>query len=249
MIDLFYLPAEISNLTAILMIAVSMLCSFISAAAGIGGGLMMLAFLSALLPPMYLIPIHGIIQFGSNFFRATLSFKQISKQAVIPFALGCLIGSTTGGFIFTNLPTNYLKFGIAFFILWSVFGTVPAIKSKLLFPIGFLVSLISMLFGASGFIMVAVVKSMKLPPVNHVATHGAMMTFQHLIKCIVFGIFGFSFASYAPLVLAMIISGFFGTLIGKKFLISKGQYYFKTVLNLFLIFAAILLLVSAIQSM
>ena len=63
MIDLFYLPAEISNLTAILMIAVSMLCSFISAAAGIGGGLMMLAFLSALLPPMYLIPIHGIIQF------------------------------------------------------------------------------------------------------------------------------------------------------------------------------------------
>ena len=33
--DLFYLPSEISNLTAILMIAVSMLCSFISAAAGI----------------------------------------------------------------------------------------------------------------------------------------------------------------------------------------------------------------------
>ena len=154
-----------------------------------------------------------------------------------------------GGFIFTNLPTNYLKFGIAFFILWSVFGKVPAIKSKLLLPIGFLVSLISMLFGASGFIMVAVVKSMKLPPVNHVATHGAMMTFQHLIKSIVFGIFGFSFASYAPLVVAMIIGGFFGTYIGKKFLISKGQYYFKTVLNLFLIFAAIRLVWSAIQSM
>ena len=120
MMDLFYLPSEISNLTAILMITVSLLCSFISAAAGIGGGLMMLAFLSALLPPIYLVPIHGIIQFGSNFFRAFLSFKEINRQAVIPFVLGCLIGSTTGGFIFTNLPTNYLKFGIAFFILWSV---------------------------------------------------------------------------------------------------------------------------------
>jgi len=65
----------------------------------------------------------------------------------------------------------------------------------------------------------------------------------------VFGIFGFSFASYAPLVVAMIIGGFFGTYIGKKFLISKGQYYFKTVLNLFLIFAAIRLVWSAIQSM
>jgi len=247
--DFFYLPSEISNMTALLMIAVSLVTSFISAAAGIGGGLMMLAFLSALLPPMYLVPIHGIIQFGSNFFRATLSYKEINKSSIIPFVLGCLFGSTMGGFIFTNLPTNFLKFGIAFFILWSVFGSVPTIKSKLLFPIGFLVSLISMLFGASGFIMVAVVKSMKLPPVNHVATHGAMMTFQHLIKCIVFGIFGFSFASYAPLVVAMIVSGFFGTLIGKQFLIKKGQYYFKTVLNIFLIFAAIRLVWSAIQSM
>ena len=243
--DFFYLPTEISNYTSILMVAVSLLCSFISAAAGIGGGLMMLAFLSAILPPVYLIPIHGIIQFGSSFFRASLSFKEINKGAVIPFVVGCLIGSTMGGFVFTNLPTNYLKFGIAFFILWSVFGKVPTIKSKLLLPVGFLVSLISMLFGASGFIMVAVVKSMKLPPVNHVATHGAMMTFQHLIKCVVFGIFGFSFASYAPLVIAMIISGFFGTYIGKKFLINKGQYYFKTVLNLFLICAAIRLIWSA----
>jgi len=247
--DFFYLPAEISNYTSILMVTVSLLCSFISAAAGIGGGLMMLAFLSALLPPIYLVPIHGIIQFGSNFFKASLSFKEINKEAVIPFMAGCLIGSTMGGFIFTNLPTNYLKFGIAFFILWSVFGKIPIIKSKLLLPIGFLVSLISMLFGASGFIMVAVVKSMKLPPVSHVATHGAMMTFQHLIKCIVFGIFGFSFASYAPLVIAMIVSGFFGTYIGRKFLISKGQYYFKTVLNLLLICAAIRLIWSATQSM
>ena len=128
--DFFYLPSEISNMTALLMIAVSLVTSFISAAAGIGGGLMMLAFLSALLPPMYLVPIHGIIQFGSNFFRATLSYKEISKGAIIPFVLGCLIGSTTGGFIFINLPTNFLKFGIAFFILWSVFGSVPTIKSK-----------------------------------------------------------------------------------------------------------------------
>ena len=55
--EFFYLPEEISNLTAVLMITVSLLCSFISAAAGIGGGLMMLAFLSALLPPMYLLSL------------------------------------------------------------------------------------------------------------------------------------------------------------------------------------------------
>ena len=246
--DFFYLPDEINSLTAILMIAVSLCTSFISAAAGIGGGLTMLAFLSAILPPMYLVPIHGIIQFGSNFGRATLSLREIKTNVIIPFVIGCTLGSTVGGYIFSYLPTNYLKFGIAFFILWSVFGKVPVIKSALLFPLGFLISVLSMLFGASGFIMVALVKSMNLAPVSHVATHGAMMTFQHLIKCIVFGIFGFSFASYAPLVVVMIISGFFGTYIGKKFLISKGEYYFKTVLNIFLILAAIRLIWSAIQS-
>ena len=143
--------------------------------------------------------------------------------------------------------SNINAFNLKFSETMTEIGIV--IKSKFLLPIGFLISLISMLFGASGFIMVAVVKSMNLPPVNHIATHGAMMTFQHLIKCIVFGIFGFSFASYAPLVLVMIFSGFFGTYIGKKILISKGQYYFKTVLNICLTLSAIRMLWSAIQSM
>ena len=124
--------------------------------------------------------------------RAVIFFKDIKRGPLIPFTLGTIFGASLGGSIFIQIEPWLIQLAVAIFILWSVFGKVPAIKSKLLLPIGFLVSLISMLFGASGFIMVAVVKSMKLPPVNHVATHGAMMTFQHLIKSIIFGIFGFS---------------------------------------------------------
>ena len=247
--DLFYLPAEISNLTAILMIAVSLLTSFISAAASIGGGLVMLAFLSALLPPLSLIPIHGVVQLGSNFFRALLSLKDISRGSILPFTIGCLFGSYTGGSIAINLPTAYLKVGIAIFIFFSVFGKIPLVKKKYLLFIGFAVSLLSMLFGASGFLMSSVVKGMKLSPVSHVATHGAMMTFQHLIKSITFGIFGFSFFSYTPLLVAMIISGFVGTFIGKKFLVKKGQDYFVKVLNTILVLAALRLIWSALTTL
>jgi uncharacterized membrane protein YfcA len=71
-----------------------------------------------------------------------------------------------------------------------------------------------------------------------VATHSTMMTCQHLIKVVVFGLIGFQFAPYIPLIVAMLISGFCGTVAGRQFLIKAGSRYFKPVLNGILFVAA-----------
>jgi uncharacterized membrane protein YfcA len=90
------------------------------------------------------------------------------------------------------------------------------------------------------------VKTMKLEPIKHLATHSALMTIQHFIKVIVFGFIGFAYAEYSLLIIAMIISGFIGTLIGKKVLVKLGHKYFKIVLNVVLTLISLNLIWNAI---
>ena len=245
--DFFYLPNEISNLVAISMIVLSFFTSFLSAAFSIGGGIVMLAVLSPLLPTSSLIPVHGIIQLGSNFGRAILLFKYIKRDTILPYAIGSIVGSFLGASIFTNIPEQYIKLAIGLFIIFSVFGKLPKVKNGYLWLAGFVVSFMAMLLGVSGLLMASFVKSMKLNPTDHVATHAGMVTFQHLFKSIAFGFFGFQFISYAPLLIGMIVSGFIGTIIGKKLLISKGKIYFQTILNIILVVAGISMLWEAIR--
>ena len=86
LMEFFYLPDGISNLVAISMIVLSFFTSFLSAAFSIGGGIVMLAVLSPLLPTSSLIPVHGIIQLGSNFGRAILLFKYIKWNTILPYS-------------------------------------------------------------------------------------------------------------------------------------------------------------------
>ena len=245
--DFFYLPNGISNLVAISMIVLSFFTSFFSTAFSIGGGIVMLAVLSPLLPTSSLIPVHGIIQLGSNFGRAILLFKYIKRDTILPYAIGSIVGSFLGASIFTNIPEQYIKLAIGLFIIFSVFGKLPKVKNGYLWLAGFVVSFMAMLLGVSGLLMASFVKSMKLNPTDHVATHAGMVTFQHLFKSIAFGFFGFQFIPYAPLLIGMIVSGFIGTIIGKKLLISKGKIYFQTVLNIILVVAGISMLWDAIR--
>ena len=87
---------------------------------------------------------------------------------------------------------------------------------------------------------------MKLEPIKHLATHSALMTIQHFIKVIVFGFVGFAYAEYSLLIIAMITSGFIGTLIGKKVLVKLGHKYFKIVLNVVLTLISLNLIWNAI---
>ena len=63
---MFEFPESISNLTAYFLIFASMATSFITSAFGIGGGAILLGLLAVKLPPIALLPIHGIVQVGSN---------------------------------------------------------------------------------------------------------------------------------------------------------------------------------------
>ncbi|AXS41672.1 sulfite exporter TauE/SafE family protein [Breoghania sp. L-A4] len=249
MMDFLVLPEGVAVWAAYVMILASLATSFITAAFGIGGGMVMIAVLAVLLPPVALIPVHGAVQFGSNAGRTALMLGHVDRSTLLPFTLGSLLGVALGGLLFVQFPPWAVQLGLALFIMWSVFGRFPRISGRHLFAGGIFSSFLTMLFGATGSFIAAMVKTMRLDPLDHVATHSALMTLQHLLKVIAFGLLGFAFSAYLPLVLAMIVSGFVGTYLGKQILVRMGAAYFKPILNAILLLAAARLLWSAAEAL
>ena len=243
------LPPAMSLLDAGLLVAASLVTSFISAAFGIGGGFTLIALLALLLPPAALIPVHGIVQLGSNAGRVGIMLKQVVWRPVLPFVIGTVIGASLGAMVVVQLPPWAVQLALGIFIIWVVFAKLPPIQQRYILLGGVVSSFLTMFFGATGNFIAAMVKTMNLDPVPHVATHSLMMTFQHLAKVLIFGLIGFQFGPYMILIIGMLISGFIGTIIGSRFLTKAGGRYFKPVLNTILSLAAARLIWAGVEGL
>ena len=239
-------PDELSDFGVIFLIFSSMFTSFISAAFGFGGGVVFLGLLALFLNPIALIPVHASVQTASNFGRMILMLKNVHKKPILPFLIGSLIGSLCGGVMFVQFPPWAIQIIVGLFILWSVYATLPIIKSNHVIIGGIFSSFLTMFFGATGPFIAGLVKTMKLDPLNHTATHAALMSIQHVIKVVIFGFMGFSFSAYINLILFMVFSGFMGTYFGKKFLVNYGQRYFEIILNIILTIVSVYLIVNGV---
>jgi uncharacterized membrane protein YfcA len=243
------LPPAMPLLDAGLLIAASLVTSFISAAFGIGGGFTLIALLALLLPPAALIPVHGIVQFGSNAGRVGIMLKNVVWRPVLPFVMGTVIGAGLGAMVVVQLPPWAVQLALGVFIIWAVFAKLPTIQQRYILLGGVVSSFLTMFFGATGNFIAAMVKSMNLEPVPHVATHSLMMAFQHFAKVLIFGLIGFQFGPYMILIIGMLISGFIGTVIGSRFLTKAGGRYFKPVLNTILFLAATKLIWAGVEGL
>ena len=243
------LPPAIPLLDAGLLVTASLVTSFISAAFGIGGGFTLIALLALLLPPAALIPIHGIVQLGSNAGRVGIMLKQVVWRPVMPFVIGTVTGAGLGAVVVVQLPPWAVQLALGVFIIWAVFAKLPPIQQRYILFGGVVSSFLTMFFGATGNFIAAMVKSMNLDPVPHVATHSLMMTFQHFVKVLIFGLIGFQFGPYIILIIGMLISGFIGTIIGSRFLTKAGGRYFKPVLNTILFLAAARLIWAGVEGL
>ncbi|MGD1878762.1 MAG: sulfite exporter TauE/SafE family protein [Kiloniellaceae bacterium] len=228
-------PADVGLTASLGLIALSAATSFITAAAGIGGGIVLIAVMAMMMPAQALIPIHGVVQIGSNAGRAGIMLRNVEWKVLAPFCVGSLVGASLGGLTAVQLPAWALNVGLACFILWSVWA--PPVTAPGRFKViatGIFSSFLTMFFGATGSFVSAMVKSMRLGRLEHVATHSACMVAQHAIKVVAFGLLGFNYAPYAGLVVAMVVSGFLGTVIGKHVLVKMNDQTFHRVLAVLL---------------
>ncbi len=240
-----FLPPDISANVALILVAASAATSFVTAAAGIGGGVLLIAVMATLMPASALIPVHGVVQIGSNGSRALIMWRHVQSTILLPFIGGSLAGAVLGGLLAVQLPSSFLKVGLGLFILWSVWGkTVNATGRLAIVGTGMFSSFLTMFFGATGMFISAMVKTLNLGRLEHVATHSTCMVAQHVLKVVVFGLLGFAFGPYLWLILAMIASGFAGTMIGKRILVKMDDAIFHRVLAVVLTLLALKLLIE-----
>lgn len=230
------LAAHGVGLVEILLLTVaSFVASFVTAAFGLGGGVLMLGILAMALPPAVVIPVHAVVQLGSNAGRALLMRREVVRRLALPFLLGGALGAGVGGLVVVSLPPAVWQTALGVFIVWSAWARLPALTgSGVLAAAGMVSTFLSMFFGATGPMVAAVLKTHRLDRAAHVATHALVMTGQHLLKAVAFGFLGFAFGAFLPLLVLMIAAGVLGTWVGRRVLARRDDARFHLVLNLIL---------------
>lgn len=229
--------------------ALSFVGSFITVAFGIGGGAVMLAVMAVLLPASAIIPVHGLVQLGSNAGRLSIMLRHVHLAVIPAFLLGALIGVAVGGAMVVQLPAGAVQLGVGTFILWSVFFKPPSFMRRSAVFSGVISSFLTMFFGGTGPFVATFVKGQELTRLHHVATHAALMTIQHLLKVVAFGLLGFVFSQWLGFVALLIATGFLGTVVGRMVLTKINEARFLLILNAILTVLALRLIWSGLSSM
>lgn len=240
--DLFaaFLPEGISPSVAIFLVAASACTSAMTAGFGIGGGVLMLALLGFWLPFSALIPVHAAIQLGSNTGRAWVQRPFVRRDIILPYLIGGICGAVVASFFVVDLPEDLMLVVLGVVLLIIVWIRFPALEKLSRLALGLVSAVISVaaiLIGVTGPALVSILaKMMPGDRKGLVATTAAAQVIQHFLKIAVFGFAGFAFAQWLPLVLAMIASGYAGTVGGSVLLDRMPQEgfekWFKIIMSL-----------------
>lgn len=226
-----FLPDGVSAGAAVLLVAASFFTSALTASFGVGGGVAMLALLGLFVPVAVLIPVHGAVQLGSNTGRAWHQRAHVRMDIAAPFMAGSLVGAIIGAFIVVQLPDALMKLVLGAFIIAITWAKIPGIER--LNKIGLAIAsvalaMISMMVGATGPLVSPIFAQFLAGDRKAlVATHAAGMVVQHGLKIIVFGLAGFAFGQWLPMVVAMIATGYLGTHYGSLLLDKMPEESFR----------------------
>ncbi len=190
----------------ILLVLIALATSTLTAITGIGGGMILIAFMPGLLPAPAIIPVHAVVQLFSNSSRAFFGLHSLRWDFILAFIVGSFFGGLIAAGITREINLEYGPLIIAAYILYSVWG--PKLKLKIpvrgeFIVIGALQTGLSMIVGATGPLGQAALTRRQLQRDALVVTAALMMTFTHLIKIILFAVLGFSFMTYWKIILGM----------------------------------------------
>ena len=224
----------------------STLTSLITASLGLGGGVLLLALLGQILPPIALIPIHGVGQFFSNIGRAYVHRAYLEWDYLRGFFLGSAAGSLLVLPLVSLLGGRFAGLFLGAFILIATWRTqwLKLFRWHPAFS-GAITSALSMLFGATGPLVMSVVPNEHWSKQSVVGSHGAAMSFQHGFKTLAFGLIGFELLAYWQIILALLMGAVAGNILGQRVLSKISDQRFRVVLKWVLTLLAMRMVVLA----
>ena len=232
---------------AILIILGSFFSAFISAAFAIGGGFIMLAIVSGVLPITSAVPLHSWMMLGLSLGRFWYFRREIYWRIVTPFIVGACIGVFIGGRVYFDLSEFLLSLVIGLLILAAVWmpkvgwgGRIPTP----FFWVGVIHSFLSTLFSFGGLFQPLMLRA-ALSKLQIVGTLSAGLLFMNLLKLSAYSYYGFDYSPYFSVILAAILVAIPGAYLGKKMLHQLPEDKFRLVFKLIMSCFALRLLYKA----
>ncbi|MCR9095863.1 MAG: sulfite exporter TauE/SafE family protein [bacterium] len=211
---------------AILCVA-SVLTAGVSAVLGMAGGIMLLAVMLLFLEPAVAIPVHALVQLTSNSSRAVIHRKVVRRDLLFPFLLLLLPAGALTLPLVEIAPADVLRLVIGAFTIvatwrkdWLLLGLDPErVGQRARFAlVGAGAGALGPLLGATGPFIAPFFLGIGLTRTELIGTKAACQAGTHVAKMILFGIAGFGFLEYGPLMAGMALSVIVGTALGTRVL-------------------------------
>lgn len=224
--------------------------SSLTAALGVGGGVVLLALLAQLVPPQVLIPLHGAAQFISNVNRVAVQRAHIEWTYIRPFLLGSILGAALLVPLVQWVRPELGQVLLGIFILtstwraqWLRLNRWPAVVS------GAITSGLSLILGATGPLVMSVLPKNTWSRHGLVATHAMAMVLQHGLKVLAFSSLDFDWSNWWPLLVSIGIGTWLGNRFGAVLLARLDEAQFKHVLDWILTVLALRLMWQGLEGL
>ncbi len=213
--------------TIALLCVASVVTAGVSAVLGMAGGIMLLAVMLLFLEPAVAIPIHALVQLTSNSSRAVIHRKVVRRDLLFPFLLLLLPAGALTLPLVEIAPADVLRLVIGVFTIvatwkkdWLLLGFDPErVSQRTCFAlVGAGAGALGPILGATGPFIAPFFLGIGLTRTELIGTKAACQAGTHVAKMILFGIAGFGFLEYGPLMAGMAASVIVGTALGTRVL-------------------------------
>jgi uncharacterized membrane protein YfcA len=217
--------------------------SILSALAGLGGGIILLAVIVQFFAPAVAIPIHGGIQLVSNGSRAAILRSNINWSAVGWSAVLLFPASLLGVAVATSLPESLVRLAIGLFVLVVAWRpgllkrrNTGRLSSRSLLGVGAVSGFLNTTVGASGPVTSPFFRAVTTTHISFVATAATAQVLAHGSKIVAFTLDDFAIADHLDVIGIGAVGVTAGSWVGTRLLgrVSEQQLdqLFKVVLTL-----------------
>lgn len=224
---------------AILIVLGSFFSAYVSAAFAVGGGFIMLAIVSSVVPITTAVPLHAWMMLGLSLGRSWYFRNEIVWRIVLPFLLGALIGVFIGGRVYFDLSEFLLSLVIGLLILAAVWMPKVGWGSRIPTPyfwVGVIHSFLSTLFSFGGLFQPLMIRA-ALSKLQIVGTLAAGLLLMNVLKLSAYSYYGFDYGPWLIVILGAVLAAIPGAYLGRKTLHripeDKFRLIFRIVMSCF----------------
>lgn len=233
----------------LVLIPSALVASAVSGVLGMGGGVILLAVMAAVMDPVAVVPVHGVVQLVSNLTRAVALARDVSWGIIARYVPPMVLGAWVGIQLYRGAEAPWFQPTVGAFIvsslLWDRFKPDRLLLPQWVFvPAGFGGGFLTVVVGAAGPYLAAFFLRDDLERRQIVATKAAIQTFGHFLKIPAFLSIGFSYREQLGTILPLLVCVVAGTFAGTRLLARMSERGFRTAFRVVLALLAARLLAS-----